>query len=178
MSDRAPKVAVVVPVHNGVELTHRCLSALDAQQPAGFDAVLVDDGSTDGTAEFVRARHPRVAVLERDGTLWWSGAVNAGCRHAIAHGAEVVVLFNNDNVDCSRDLISRLARTAYATGACVSAVALFEETEGGRTILHAGGSLDWRGRGQQLRETGLAFAADERVEECDWLPGTALAIRT
>ena len=60
---------------------------------------------------------------------------------------------------------------------CVSVVALVEGAGGDRTILHSGGSLDWRGRGQQLRETGLAFAADERVEECDWLPGTALAVR-
>ena len=118
-----------------------------------------------------------MTVLRRDGTLWWSGAVNAGCRYAIAHGAEVVVLFNNDNVDCSADVISRLARVAYATGACVSAVALVEGAGGDRTILHSGGSLDWCSRGQQLRETGLAFAADERVEECDWLPGTALAVR-
>jgi GT2 family glycosyltransferase len=178
MADAAPKVAVVIPVHDGLELTRRCLSALEAQRPAEFETVLVDDGSTDGTTDYVRTRHPRVTVLKRDGTLWWSGAVNAGCRHAIAHGADVVVLFNNDNVDCSVDVISRLAGVAYATGACVSVVALVEGAGGDRTILHSGGSLDWRGRGQQLRETGLAFAADERVEECDWLPGTALAVRT
>ena len=117
MADAAPKVAVVIPAHDGLELTRRCLSALEAQRPAEFETVLVDDGSTDGTTDYVRTRHPDVTVLRRDGTLWWSGAVNAGCRHAIAHGADVVVLFNNDNVDCSVDVISRLARVAYATGA-------------------------------------------------------------
>jgi GT2 family glycosyltransferase len=177
MTDHPPKAAVVIPVHNGLEFTRRCLAALQAQKPAEFETVLVDDGSTDGTAEFVRSRHPEVTLLRGDGNLWWSGAANAGCRYAIELGADVVVLFNNDNVDCSAGAVSHLAGLARATGDCVSAVAVVDTGKGVRSILHAGGSLDWAHRGQQLRETGLRFVADDEVEECDWLPGTALAIR-
>jgi GT2 family glycosyltransferase len=177
MTEPSPKTAVVIPVHNGLEFTRRCLSALAAQEPTEIQTILVDDGSIDGTAEFVGARHPEATVLRGDGNLWWSGATNVGCRHAIASGAEVLILFNNDNVECSADLVSRLAGIAYSTGDCVSAVALVEGANGDRKVLHAGGSLDWAGRGQQLRGTGHEFVADDRVEECDWLPGTALAIR-
>lgn len=178
MTDRHPKTAVVIPVHNGLEFTRRCLSTLAAQAPAEFETIVVDDGSTDGTAEFVRIEHPRVTVLRGDGNLWWSGAINAGCRRAIEHGADVVVLFNNDNVECSAGAVAHLAGLAWATGDFISAVALVEQGNDTRLILHAGGSLDWAGRGQQLRETGNAFVADDEVQECDWLPGTALAIRT
>jgi GT2 family glycosyltransferase len=177
MTDPVSKAAVVIPVHNGLEFTRRCLSALEAQRPAEFETVVVDDGSIDGTGDFVRAHHPEVTVLRGDGSLWWSGATNVGCAHAIERGADVVVLFNNDNVDCSPGAVSHLAGLARATGDCVSAVALVDSGSGTRSILHAGGSLDWAGRGQQLRETGLEFVADDCVEECDWLPGTALAIR-
>lgn len=177
MTDPHLKTAVVIPVHNGLEFTRRCLAALTAQEPAEFETILVDDGSTDGTADFVRQHHRQVTVLEGDGQLWWSGAVNAGCRHAIERGADVVVLFNNDNADCSGGAVARLAGVARATGDCVSAVALVDGVDGARAVLHAGGSLDWAGRGQQLRETGFAFVANDHVEECDWLPGTALAVR-
>jgi GT2 family glycosyltransferase len=177
MADLSPSVAVVVPVHNGLELTRRCLELLAAQKPAGFETILVDDGSTDGTAELVGSEHPDVTVLHGNGSLWWSGAVNVGCRHAIERGADVVVLFNNDNVECSAGAVSHLAGLARATGDCVSPVALVDPQGGARAILHAGGSLDWAGRGHQLRETGTSFVADDCVEECDWLPGTALAIR-
>jgi GT2 family glycosyltransferase len=177
MTDPSAKIGVVIPVHNGLDFTRRCLSALGAQEPADFETVVVDDGSSDGTAEFVRTRHPDVTVLRGDGSLWWSGAVNFGCRHAIARGAEVVVLFNNDNVDCSADVVSRLAGIARATGDCVSAVAVLAGANGARIILHAGGNLDWTGRRRPLRESGTAFVADSSVEECDWLPGTALALR-
>src|ERR1043165_6485898 len=154
MTDPSPKVAVVIPVHNGLELTRRCLSTLQAQRPAEFEIIVVDDGSTDATGDFVRANHPEVTVLRGDGNLWWSGATNAGCAHAIERGADVVVLFTNDNVDCSSGAVSHLAGLAHATGDCASAVALFDFGHGPRSILHAGGSLDWAGRGQQLRETG------------------------
>jgi GT2 family glycosyltransferase len=177
MTDPRPKTAVVIPVHNGIEFTDRCLSTLMSDRQTEFETVLVDDGSTDGTTELVRARYPEVTVLRGDGSLWWSGAVNAGCRYAVARGAEVLVLFNNDNVDCSVDAVSHLAKLARTTGDCVSAVALVDRGDAVRRILHAGGSLDWVGQGQRLRETGHRFVADSRLEECDWLPGTALAIR-
>jgi GT2 family glycosyltransferase len=178
MTTMTPRVAVVIPVHNGLDYTRRSLSLLARQEPSEVEIVLVDDGSTDGTADYVRANHPEVTVLVRDGSLWWSGAANAGCRHAIAHGADVVVLFNNDNIECSLGAVRRLAALAHRTRDCVSAVALVEDGDGARSVLHAGGSLDWAGRGQQLREAGAAFVPNERVDECDWLPGTALALPT
>src|SRR6476619_3291160 len=116
MRDMHPKTAVIIPVHNGLEFTRRCLSALTGQGPAEFETFLVDDGSTDGTAESVHSEHPEVTVLRGDGSLWWSGAVNAGCHQAIACGADVVVLFNNDNVECSAGAVAFLAGLARSTG--------------------------------------------------------------
>jgi len=171
-----PKIAVIIAVHNGLLFTRRCLDALQAQAEAEFEIVVVDDGSTDGTAAFLHEHHADVKVLPGTGKLWWSGATNVACKHAISHGAEVVVLFNNDNVECSPNLIRRLSELASSTGDCVSAVALMERPNGSRVILHAGGTIDWRGRGGQLLETGNRYVSEERVVECDWLPGTAVAL--
>ena len=52
----APRVAVVIPVLNRVDLLRRTLDALDAQTLPDFEVVVVDDGSTDGSRELAEAR--------------------------------------------------------------------------------------------------------------------------
>jgi GT2 family glycosyltransferase len=176
MANCPSKVAVIIPVHNGLRFTRRCLAGLVNEHSTELDIVLVDDGSTDGTVDVVRVLYPDVTVLRSDGSLWWSGATNLGAWDAIRRGAEVLVLFNNDNVEWSRGALARLATLAHRSGDCFSAVALVDRADGAREVLHAGGSLDWSDRGQRLRESGAAFDRDVRLDECDWLPGTALAL--
>ena len=65
---------IVVPVHNAlkhVELLLNHLKALNTQFPASV--ILVDDGSTDGTSDFVALHYPEVRVVRGDGNLWWGG---------------------------------------------------------------------------------------------------------
>jgi len=92
-----PSIVAVIPVHNRVEQTLRCLRSLAAGTVAP-DAVVVDDGSSDGTAERIRREFPGVVVLTADGNQWWAGATNLGVQHALAHGAEYVLAVNNDCV--------------------------------------------------------------------------------
>jgi glycosyltransferase involved in cell wall biosynthesis len=52
-----PEVSVVVPTHNRLPVLTEVLSALVRQEGAPpFEVVVVDDGSTDGTAEWLRSR--------------------------------------------------------------------------------------------------------------------------
>ncbi len=80
----ALRCSVIVPVYNGARVIDRCLDALAQQtvSPAEFEIIIVDDGSSDGTAERVAewaGRHTRVAVsLLRQGQAGPASARNRG----------------------------------------------------------------------------------------------------
>ncbi len=166
------RLAIVVPVHNGVEHTRRCIASLDL---AGVDAPLyvVDDGSTDGTHEFLFSRPDRIRIVPGTGDLWWSGGVNRGCAAAIADGASLLLLLNNDNIVAS-NLVAELVATYDETGACVSAPVLTTWSGDRGVIMTAGGTLDWRMRGIGLVHHGDEYTPQDVVTDADWLPGAPL----
>ena len=96
------KTAILIPVYNHLEYTRKCLKSLDDEIfsndiAACYDVVVIDDGSTDGTEDYVRSSHPGVHILKGDGNLWWSGSINAGADFAIKElKADYLLLWNND----------------------------------------------------------------------------------
>lgn len=88
---------IVIPCHNRKAVTLACLRHLRSLGiPAKYDIIIVDDGSTDGTSEAVRSEFPGVPILRGDGNLFWTGAMEAGMRHAIENGATCCVWLNDD----------------------------------------------------------------------------------
>lgn len=137
--------------------------------------VVVDDGSTDGTAGYLRSEHPDVHVVPGTGDLWWSGAADLGCRFAVRQGAERLVLLNNDVIGMRSDCLFELDKTVQATDACVAPVIVEQLKDGSTRIVQAGGTLDWPVSGIRLRMSGEPYLSENRVAECDWLPGQVLA---
>ncbi|MEM6805505.1 MAG: glycosyltransferase family 2 protein [Bacteroidota bacterium] len=89
---------LVIPVHNRREFTKNCLLSLQNQTDLDFETVVIDDGSTDGTAEMLQADFPEIPVLKGDGNLWWTGSVNLGIRYALEQGASHVMTLNDDTL--------------------------------------------------------------------------------
>ena len=93
-----PSTSIILPVHNRRAITLRCLEHLARTGVLAWAHVLVvDDGSTDGTAEAIRTAYPAVEVLVGDGHLFWTGAIVLGMRHAVARGANCCVWLNDDS---------------------------------------------------------------------------------
>lgn len=91
MSD--PGVSLVVLSWNGMEHLDLCLSSLSNQTYKDFEIVLVDNGSTDGSKEWVEAHYPTVRIERTEQNLGVPGGVNYGL--ARAQGRYVAIL-NND----------------------------------------------------------------------------------
>jgi len=91
-------IYIVTPVFNRIQFTEAYLRALSAQTDNHFEVIIVDDGSTDGTAEMIKKKYPNVILLEQVGDLWWAEATNVGVKHAIAAGASHVLTLNDDTL--------------------------------------------------------------------------------
>ncbi len=88
-----PSASIIIPHWNGLEHLDVCLSSLRSQTLTDHEVILVDNGSTDGSQEFVRTRFPEVRLLELGKNRGFTGACNAG--YAASDG-EFIFLLNND----------------------------------------------------------------------------------
>ena len=106
----SPKVSVVIPNHNGATprdgLTYLevILPSLREQTFQDFDVTVVDNGSTDGSAEYLAREWPEVRVIELAGNTGFPAAVNRGIE---AGRGEYVALLNND-IELSANWMERL----------------------------------------------------------------------
>jgi GT2 family glycosyltransferase/glycosyltransferase involved in cell wall biosynthesis len=95
-SDLPAGISVVIPSRNGRTLLEQCLPQVLAQlDPPLSEVIVVDNGSDDGSASFVRERFPSVRVIEVPEPLSFARAANHGIAAA---GFAYLVLLNNDMV--------------------------------------------------------------------------------
>ena len=89
------KVLAIVVTFNGMKWLERCLGSLRDSCPRP-DVLVVDNGSTDGTREWVRENCPEVEMVLRDDNPGFGAANNIGLRLALERGYDYVYLLNQD----------------------------------------------------------------------------------
>ena len=105
------RTAILVACHNRREKTLRFLDSLVTQAAYPkllIDIYLLDDGSTDGTAEAVKAAYPFVTILTGDGNLWWVGAMVKLWKYAIAQKTYDLFLLVNDDIILFENALEKL----------------------------------------------------------------------
>jgi GT2 family glycosyltransferase len=102
-------VTVVVVNWNGRDHLETCLGSLLAQELAGVEVILVDNGSIDGSVDFVRERFGnRVRIITHDSNLGYSRGLNDGIR--AARGRYVMAL--NNDTEMAPGCLAALVETA------------------------------------------------------------------
>ena len=90
-----PLASVVIPSWNNRELLGTCLDSLAKQTYKNIEIIVVENGSVDGSAEFVRENYPHVVLLPQAKNLGFAGGVNVGIKAA---KGKHVALLNNDAI--------------------------------------------------------------------------------
>jgi len=162
-------VWVIIPVHNRCEITQRLLRHLQSLGVATWATVLVmDDGSSDGTAAMLKNEFPWVQSLRGTGHWWWGGAIRAGMEVAVGSGADCVCWLNDDTLPAAGSL-ERLVALALERSAVVGGVS---QTAHGSGFSYGGGGLV-RGWPKALCPMPKA---DDAVVNVAWLHGNLVAI--
>lgn len=87
------QVTIVIPNYNGKHFMKSCLASLSKQTYRNFDILVVDNASTDGTADFMNSNYPDIKMIQLDKNYGFSKAVNVGIKQS---NSPYVILLNND----------------------------------------------------------------------------------
>lgn len=150
MSAAAPRYSVVIPTYQRREIVTATVAALDRQRERDFEVVVVVDGSTDGSAEALRALPVRFAltVLEQP-NQGRAAAVNAGAR---ASTGELIV-FLDDDMEAGPELLAAHGRS-HEEGADVALGDLPLNPRSPRNLISWGVGLWARDRRDRLAAAG------------------------
>lgn len=169
-----PTVHALMPVHNRMEYTRECLRCFEQQDYPHINVVVIDDGSTDGTAAMLHREFPRVTVLRGNGKLWWTGSMWRGVEHVqrVAHRDDYVLCINNDTT-FDKDYVSTLVRVSREHGGALVGSLLRSWTD--RSLISIGPVIAWRDAEVSELATKTVDAerlcAQETIETLDALPG-------
>jgi GT2 family glycosyltransferase/glycosyltransferase involved in cell wall biosynthesis/ubiquinone/menaquinone biosynthesis C-methylase UbiE len=91
-----PEVSVIIPVFNNVEYTRKCVTSLFmAKETVNFEVIVVDNGSSDETADYLRQLPPPVRTVSMTTNAGFAKGCNAGAKAALGR---YVVFLNNDTI--------------------------------------------------------------------------------
>ena len=89
----------------------------------------------------IRAEFQEVTILQGDGNLWWTGAINLGVQYALDHGAEYVMTLNNDTVVSENFVEKMLVWAKLEPRALLGALAIDARSQ---MLIYGGEIIDWR----------------------------------
>lgn len=106
-----PKVFVLILSYNGKKWLVDCLPSVVELDYPNYEVVVIDNGSTDGTKEFLRKAFPQVHVVTLTPNRGYAGGFNAGLNYAAERGADHFLIMNNDTV-IDHDALTALVNVA------------------------------------------------------------------
>ena len=136
-----PLVYIIVPTHNRKNILEECLIDLRVQTYKNFKIIVVDDGSTDGTSEMLENRFPEVILVNGNGDLWWTGAINKGVITALKYNPEYILTLNDD-IEIDKDYLDILVTCSQkAKNSLIGSLGV--DALNADNIVYAGTKIKW-----------------------------------
>jgi GT2 family glycosyltransferase len=185
MSRVTLRATVIIPSWNAAEVLGDCLDSLAAQKlDGGFETIVVDNASTDATAEVLHAHRDEVRVISNDENVGFSVANNEAAD--VARG-RVLFFLNSDTRLLDPETLERVVRVAETPEVGIAGPTLLnpdgtlqpscagDPTITGALLLGTGA---WRLVPAQLRRRRLPqLWPHDRSIDTDWVKGAAMAMR-
>mgnify|MGYP001061515315 CR=1 FL=1 len=138
------KISVIILNYNGLRWLPTCLSALAKTDYPNLDVYLADNGSTDGSVEYVQDNFPWVRVIPNKENLGFAEGYNRAIREV---DSDCIVLLNSDTEVLDKDWIQRLVNVALSDRAIATVACKMVSMED-RSYLDSVGGMGipfWRG---------------------------------
>ncbi len=177
MPESQPLVFTVILNWNGIADTRECLQSLQQADYPNNRIIVVDNGSEGGEAAVLRAEFGgSVDLIENETNLGFAGGANLGIRHALAQGADYVLLLNNDTT-VDPGFLTALVEAAQsrpdAAALCAKAY-YFAEPD---VLYSTGGSVNlWTATAKQIGNGQRDRGQFERIAARDYADGVCMLI--
>jgi N-acetylglucosaminyl-diphospho-decaprenol L-rhamnosyltransferase len=89
------KLSIIIVNYNGKHYFDACLKSIAEHTSFEYEVVVVDNASTDGSAEYLRSTYPEIKLIESESNLGFAGGNNLGAKYA---NGEYLLLLNNDTI--------------------------------------------------------------------------------
>jgi GT2 family glycosyltransferase len=173
-----PRVRVVVLNWNGRDMTVDCLHSLLAMTGVKFSITVVDNGSSDNSAEAIQREFPDMQVIANKQNLGFAAGCNVGMEEALKeHGRDYILLVNNDTV-VDPGMLAELVKEADRdpkVAVCSPKIYYYDPRD-----------LLWWAGGTYSQWTGMALHTGRReqdegrydsVRNLDWATGCIMLLR-
>ena len=176
MAGTTKSVGVVILNWNGGELTGRCIESLERSDYPDRLIIVIDNGSTDGSAERLARDFPEVALLRNEKNLGFARGSNQGIRWAMEQGFDYALILNNDTL-AAPNMISSMVAAAETRHdlAAVSPKIFFADTPE-RLWFTVGEANLWSGVFSNPAYNALDDGRYDSQREMGWMVGCCVLI--
>lgn len=164
----APKVIVLILSYNGKHLLNESVPSYLANDYPNFEVIVIDNGSTDNTKEYVETNWPDVKVLRTDRNLKYAGGFNFGLEYAFEQQNADYTLITNNDVKADKNVLKETVKVAeeHSDAAFVTGkVYYYDHPNIIQTVGKKSHEKYWRGGQRGMGEDTGKF---EEIIELDW----------
>lgn len=163
------KVTVLILSYNGKHLLKDAINSYLENDYSNFIVAVIDNGSTDGTKEWIESKWDNVKVLRTEVNLKYSGGLNFGMKFAFDDEKADYVLITNNDVKADENLIRELVKVAETNeniGFVIGKVYYYDEPDILQTVGKKSHPVMWNGGHIGNREEDKG--QHDEITERDW----------
>jgi GT2 family glycosyltransferase len=162
-----PKVTVLILSYNGKYLLEDSISTYLSNDYENFEVVVIDNGSSDGTKEYVETNFPKAKVIRLEKNRGYSGGFNFGLEFAFNQNNSKYALVTNNDVKVDSHVVKELVKVAETDemiGFTTGKVYYFDEPDTLQTVGKKEHPIYWNGGhiGNQEKDKGQYEEIAER----------------